>query len=131
MEVSIFAKIIRGDIPSYKIYEDELVFAFLDIHPVMPGHTLVVPKKQVQFVWDLDAADYEAVMRAAKHIALHLRERAEQPYVAQRIVGTDVPHAHVHLIPFSDSSQLHHRPDLHAEPDHKALSELAKRLAME
>jgi diadenosine tetraphosphate (Ap4A) HIT family hydrolase len=63
MEESIFTKIVKGEIPSHKVYEDALTLAFLDIHPVQPGHTLVIPKKQVEFVWDLPEEDYQAVDR--------------------------------------------------------------------
>src|SRR4051812_17391469 len=106
MQDSIFTKIIKGEIPSYKIYEDERVYAFLDIHPVTPGHVLVIPRTQVEFVWDLDEVDYTAVMDAAKMIALHLRGVLNVPYVGEKIVGVDVPHAHVQLIPFTHSDEF-------------------------
>lgn len=129
MEPSLFTKIIQGTIPSHKIYEDELTLAFLDIHPVQPGHVLVIPKSQVEFVWDLSDADYRAVMNTAKLVARRLREVLDVPYVGERIVGTDVPHAHVHLIPFTSTDQLRSEPDFGPEPDHQALAEMAKRLA--
>lgn len=106
MQDSIFTKIIKGEIPSYKIYEDEHTLAFLDIHPIQPGHTLVIPKAQVEFVWDLDDATYAALMQTTKKLALHLRQTLAVPYVHERIVGTDVPHAHVHLVPFHEPHQL-------------------------
>ena len=74
MQDSIFTKIIKGEIPSHKIYEDDSVLAFLDIHPVQSGHTLVIPKKQVEFVWDLPDPDYVSLMAATKKVALRLRE---------------------------------------------------------
>ena len=128
MEESIFTKIINGDIPSHKIYEDDFVYAFLDIHPIAPGHTLVVPRKQVEFIWDLDDTTYEQLQVAVKKIALHLRETLGVPYVGQQIIGVDVPHAHIHLIPFTEVSEYHNRPDPMAEPDHSALAELAAKL---
>ena len=73
MEDSIFTKIIKGGIPSHKVYEDSDTFAFLDIHPITAGHTLVVPKKQVEFLWDLDDTAYQALMATTKKIALQLR----------------------------------------------------------
>ena len=103
-EPSIFTKIINGDIPAHKIYEDELTLAFLDIHPVQPGHVLVIPKQQIEFVWDLPDELYRAVMATTKKMALHLREVLDAPYVSERITGVDVPHAHVQLIPFSDAA---------------------------
>lgn len=123
-------KIIRGDIPSYKIYEDEDVFAFLDIHPVTPGHVLVVPKKQVEFLWDLDDETYHAVMTSAKKIALHLRERLGVPYVGEQVIGVDVPHAHVHLIPFATVAEYRNHPDMSDDPDFESLAAMAEKLKM-
>lgn len=130
MQDSIFTKIIRGDIPSYKIYEDDKTFAFLDIHPIQPGHILVVPKKQVEFLWDLDDETYAAVAATAKKLALHLRETLAVPYVGEKVIGVDVPHAHVHLVPFSTTEQYRTIVDTSAEPDHAALTSMAARLAL-
>lgn len=129
MEDSIFTKIIRGEIPCEKIYEDELTLAFLDIHPVQPGHTLVIPKRQVQFVWDMTDEEYQAVMATAKKVAERIREVLGAPYVGEQIVGLDVPHAHVHLYPFSSIEEYRHMPDKHNTPDYAALAEMAKKLA--
>jgi histidine triad (HIT) family protein len=128
MEESIFTKIINGEIPAHKIYEDEKTLAFLDIHPIQPGHVLVISKKQVEFLWDLDDDDYQAVMAAAKKVALHQRSVLGVPYVGVKVMGTDVPHTHVHLVPFSIGSEYHKQPDLDAEPDHEALAAMAKKL---
>jgi histidine triad (HIT) family protein len=130
MQDSIFTKIIRGEIPCHKIYEDEKTLAFLDIHPTTEGHTLVIPKTQVEFVWDLSEEDYTAVMATVKKLALHLREQLNVPYVGSKIIGTDVPHAHVHLIPFVRSDEYTPTPDMSAEPDHAVLAEIAKKLAL-
>ncbi len=129
MSDSIFTKIIKGEIPCHKVYEDDTTLAFLDIHPVQPGHTLVIPKKQVEFVWDLPADDYQAVMATTKKVALRMREVLPPPYVSSRIVGVDVPHAHVQLIPFSVADELRKQQDMDAEPDHTVLAEMAKKLA--
>lgn len=129
MQDSIFTKIINGEIPSHKIYEDDLTYVFLDIHPVQPGHTLVIPKKQVEFLWDLEDADYQAVMNTAKNLASHIRDTLEVPYVGLKVLGIDVPHAHVHLIPFSTTEEFEHHPDMSAEPDHAALAAMAEKLA--
>mgnify|MGYP001570262271 CR=1 FL=1 len=128
MQDSLFTKIINGDVPSHKVYEDEHTFAFLDIHPIVPGHTLVIPKKQVEFVWDLDDDTYRYLQDAVKKVALRQREVLGVPYVGQQIIGVDVPHAHVHLIPFTDVSEYRRRPD-DAEPNHEALAEVAAKLA--
>lgn len=130
MQDSIFTKIIKGEIPCHKVYEDEKTIAFLDIHPVREGHILVVPKSQVEFLWDLESVDYAAVMSTVQKIALHLREQMNVPYVGEQVIGVDVPHAHVHLIPFSDVKEFRNQPDMTAEPDHTALVQLAKRLAL-
>jgi histidine triad (HIT) family protein len=130
MQESIFTKIVNGEIPAYKIYEDELTLAFLDIHPVQPGHVLVIPKQQIEFVWDLPDELYQAVMATTKKVALHMRETLSAPYVHERIVGIDVPHAHVQLIPFSDSAQLRVQPDMDADPDHRALAAVHEQLKL-
>jgi histidine triad (HIT) family protein len=129
MQDSIFTKIVKGEIPSHKVYEDEQTLAFLDIHPVQPGHVLVIPKKQVEFVWDLDDNDYRAVMETSRKVAKRLRDVLGTKFVGERIVGVDVPHAHVQLIPFNTVEEWHAPQDMGAEPDHAALAELARRLA--
>lgn len=125
---SIFTKIIKGEIPSHKIYEDDHIFAFLDIHPITPGHILVVPKVQVAFVWDLDDASYDALMNGVRKLALHLRDTLDVPYVGEQIIGVDVLHAHVHLIPFTTVAQYRNHPDTTEAPDHDALAAMAEKL---
>lgn len=129
MQDSIFTRIINGEIPCHKIYEDEYTFAFLDIHPITPGHTLVIPKRQVEFLWDLDDVTYQQVMASAKKIATHLRNTLSVPYVGEQVIGVDVPHAHVHLVPFTTAAEFHHIPDMSAEPNHAALAATAEKLA--
>jgi histidine triad (HIT) family protein len=128
MEDSIFTKIINGDIPSHKIYEDDTVFAFLDIHPINTGHTLVVPKQQVEFLWDLEDEVYQHVMAATKKIAEHMRSVLGVEFVGLQVIGVDVPHAHIHLIPFNEVSEYHNIPDQSADPNHGALAAVAKKL---
>jgi len=129
MQDSIFTKIINGDIPSHKIYEDDDVYAFLDIRPITPGHTLVIPKKQVEFVWDLDDETYAKLTAAAKKIALHIRSTLNVPYVGEQVIGVDVPHAHIHLIPFTHAIEFHQEADQSAEPDHATLAKMAELLS--
>jgi histidine triad (HIT) family protein len=129
MQDSIFTKIIKGEIPSYKIYEDDRVYAFLDIHPKTPGHTLIVPKKQVEFVWDMEDEDYLAVMTVAKKIALRIRESLNYKYVGQLVFGIDVPHAHVHVYGFNQPEESRRIPEPNDEVDHEALAAVAKKLA--
>lgn len=128
MSDSLFTKIIRGDIPSYKLYEDDKTYVFLDIHPKQPGHTLVIPKNQVEFVWDLPPEDYQALMETVQKVAKHLRDVLQVPYVGEQIVGTDVPHTHIHLIPFTTTEEFLAHP-ASGEPDDAALAEMARKLA--
>lgn len=128
MQDSIFTKIIKGEIPSHKVYEDDKTLAFMDIHPVTEGHVLVIPKTQVEFIWDLSDEDYKAVMETTRKVARRLRDVSGRPFVSARIVGVDVPHAHVQLIPFSKSIELAFQPDMTAQPDHSALATVADKL---
>jgi histidine triad (HIT) family protein len=131
MQETIFTKIINGEVPCHKIFEDAQTFAFLDIHPVQPGHTLVVPKKQVRFVWDLDEEDYQALMTTVRRVAHQLRTVLKPGYVGEIIEGIEIPHAHVKLIPFTSVDQFRRLPNELEEPDHAALAEMAARLAFD
>ncbi len=106
MEDSTFTKIIQGKTPSYKIYEDELTIAFLDIHPTRYGHTLVVSKKQVDQYIDLPDEDYLALWVTVKKVATKLRTVVQKERVGIVVKGVDIPHAHVHLIPFDNGESL-------------------------
>ena len=99
---SVFAKIVAGEIPCYKVYEDDKVLAFLDIHPETKGHTLVIPKVEVDRIYDLADEDYGALMAAAKKIARHMEDVTGQRII-WKVVGTDVPHAHIHLEPLDET----------------------------
>lgn len=101
---SIFTKIINGDIPCYKIYEDDKTFAFLDIHPESKGHVLVVPKNEVDKIYELPDDDYAALMATVKKLSVHLEKRLGARII-WKVVGTDVPHAHVHLMPLDPDWQ--------------------------
>ena len=98
---SVFSRIIEGEIPSYKVYEDERTYAFLDIKPETAGHTLVVPKVEVDKVYELDDINYDALWRSARKIAQKMEEVLGKR-VVMKVVGTDVPHAHVHLMPMDE-----------------------------
>ena len=126
---SVFSKIVRGEVPCHKIYEDELTMAFLDIHPVQPGHTLIIPKQQFEFVWDMDEVTYQAVMATTRLVAQRLKQVMNTPFIGEEVVGVDVPHAHIHLIPFSAVFDFRRIPDMSTEPDHEALSKLAAKIA--
>lgn len=129
MQDSIFTKIIKGEIPCHKVYEDDRTFAFLDIHPVRAGHVLVVPKVQVDHLWDLEAADYQAVMATARKVAKRISAVLQPARVGSHVAGLDVPHAHIHLFPFSTNEEFWVRPDPTSEPDHAALAKMAAKLA--
>lgn len=129
MEESIFTKIINGEIPCHKIYEDDKTFAFLDIHPKTPGHTLIVPKKQVEFLWDLDDEDYDAVMRAAKKVARRIKKVLDFEYVGEMVFGIEVPHTHVHVFGFNSIEEFRFIPAIGTVPNHEALAATAKKLA--
>ncbi len=123
---TIFQKIIDGEIPSHKIYEDERVLAFLDIFPTNAGHTLVIPKRASEFVWDMASDDYNYLMSVAQKLAKHLRATLPYQYVGMQVVGVDVPHAHVHLIPFNSVTEFTNSAKKQA--DQVELAELAKKL---
>ena len=103
---SIFTKIIQGDIPSYKIAEDQGHYAFLDINPNAKGHTLVVPKKEVDKLFDLDEESYKALLQFARRIAKALEKTIPCNRIGMSVVGLEVPHAHVHLIPMNRVSDM-------------------------
>ena len=96
---SLFSKIIAGEIPCRRVWEDSDHLAFLDIRPVQPGHTLVVPKREVSFMFDLSAEEYDALWQAVRTVEAKLREALGCERVVLSVVGWEVPHVHVHLIP--------------------------------
>jgi len=103
---SIFTKIINREIPSYKIAENDIFFAFLDINPLTEGHTLIVPKKETDYLFDLDDETLGKMMIFAKKIARALDKTIACTRVGVIVIGTEVPHAHIHLIPFNDEAEL-------------------------
>jgi histidine triad (HIT) family protein len=98
---SIFTKIVKGDIPSYKVAEDDRFYAFLDINPLAKGHTLVIPKKEVDNLFDLDDKTYGDLLLFAKKIARALDQVMPCARVGVAVVGLEVPHAHIHLVPIN------------------------------
>ena len=127
MEDSLFTKIIKKEVPAHIIYEDDKTLAFLDIFPIVRGHTLVIPKTQVENVWDLNDQDYQALMATVKKVALRLDRVLSPAKVGLKIMGTDVPHAHVHVIPFNDPEEFHIKSN-HNQTDHSVLERLASEL---
>ena len=108
---NIFAQIIKGVIPCYKIYEDDKTFAFLDIHPESKGHVLVIPKIEVDKIYDLPDEDFQALMSTVKKLSKHLESKLGAR-ILWKVVGTDVPHAHVHLMPLDPDWQYGHTLEL-------------------
>lgn len=98
---SVFTKIINGEIPAYKIAEDEDFIAFLDVMPLVKGHTLVVPKKEVDLIFDLDSEDYKNLWSFAQNVAKKIKKAIPCVRVGVAVVGLEVPHAHIHLIPLN------------------------------
>lgn len=103
---SIFSKIIAGEIPSYKVAEDNDFYAFLDINPVTPGHTLVVPKKEISYIFDLDNDEYAAFTLFAKRVASALEKAMPCKRIGVTVIGLEVPHAHIHLLPINSEADM-------------------------
>jgi histidine triad (HIT) family protein len=131
MADSIFTKIIKGEIPSHKVYEDDKTYAFMDIYPIQTGQVLVVPKQPADFVWDMDSDHYLALMATVQKVGQRIREAFPQKKrVGVIIEGLDVvDHAHVKVFPFDTHEEMCHVPDHDQEPDHEQLAALAKTLA--
>ncbi len=106
---TIFTKIINGEIPSYKIAEDENFIAFLDAMPLVKGHTLVVPKKETDLIFDLDTEEYKNLWGFAQQIAKKIKGAVPCVRVGVAVVGLEVPHAHIHLIPLNTVEELNFR----------------------
>ena len=128
MESSIFTKIINGEIPCHKVYEDEKTFAFMDIHPIQPGMVLVIPKEQIANIEDLSEDTYLAVMKTARQIQIAQRKLfPDKLKMAIQVEGLDVQHVHVKLFPIDSPEEFHaHAPT--SEPDHAQLAELAENI---
>lgn len=125
---SIFTKIINGEIPCYKIAESETCFAFLDINPLAKGHTLVVPKKEVDYIFDVDDATYSELMRFSKKVALAIERVVPCQRMGMTVVGLEVPHAHVHLVPINAIDDMNFaRPKLNFSKEE--MEALAKEIA--
>lgn len=103
---SIFTRIINGEIPCYKIAENDKFFAFLDINPLMKGHTLVIPKKETDYIFDIDDNDLAEMMLFAKQIAVRIKEVTSCTKVGVAVIGLEVPHAHIHLVPMQKEGDL-------------------------
>jgi histidine triad (HIT) family protein len=115
---SIFSRIVAGEIPCYKIAENERYFAFLDISPLTPGHTLVIPKREVDYLYDLDDVEIAEINVFAKMVAVALRKAVPCQRIGSAVIGLEVPHAHIHLIPIQkERDMLFSNPKLKLSPE--------------
>ncbi|WP_289159134.1 HIT family protein [uncultured Muribaculum sp.] len=103
---TIFSKIAAGEIPSYKVAEDDKHYAFLDINPVAPGHTLVIPKKEVDYIFDLSDDEYLELQLFAKRVAKAMKKSLPCERVGVAVIGLEVPHTHIHLVPINKESDM-------------------------
>jgi len=115
---SIFSRIVAGEIPCYKIAEDEQFFAFLDIRPLTLGHTLVIPKEEIDYLYDLEDQQLADINVFAKKIAIAIKKAISCKRVGAAVIGLEVPHAHIHLIPINkESDMLFTNPKLSPAPE--------------
>ena len=124
----IFCKINRGEIPSHKIYEDKKFLAFLDIHPINPGHLLLIPKKHVDYVFDLEEPLYSEMFKVAKNISKNLKKVMKAKRIGIAVEGFAVPHVHIHLVPINNENELDHHRAKEATPEE--LSKVAKKILL-
>ncbi len=125
---SIFSKIVKGEIPSYKVAENDKYYAFLDINPLVAGHVLVVPKQETDYLFDLSDDDLGGIMVFAKKVAKAIRKAIPCNRVGVAVIGLDVPHAHIHLIPINHAHDMDFsRPKL--KPSGEELQAIATKIA--
>lgn len=122
--MTIFSRIINGEIPCYKVAENEDFFAFLDINPVNWGHTLVVPKREVDYIFDLSDEELAAMIVFAKRVAAAIKETLPCKKVAMTVIGLEVPHAHIHLVPIKAESDMDFRNKI-SDPDAEKMKQIA------
>lgn len=125
---SIFSRIAAGEIPSYKVAEDDRHYAFLDINPVQPGHTLVIPKREVDYIYDLPDDELAALHVFAKRVAEGMRKALGCKKVGVAVIGLEVPHAHIHLIPINRESDMRFDKE-RAVPTSEQMQEIANSIA--
>lgn len=126
--MTIFSKIIAGEIPCYKVAENDKFFAFLDINPVNWGHTLVVPKKETDYIFDIDDAELGEMMIFAKRVAKAIRTAIPCRKVGVTVLGLEVPHAHIHLVPLQHEGDMDFSKKI-SDPDPGRMAELSAGIA--
>lgn len=127
---SIFSRIAAGDIPSYKVAADDRFYAFLDINPVVPGHTLVIPRREVDYIFDLDDEELAAFQVFAKRVARAIAKAIPCRKVGQAVIGLEVPHAHIHLLPIQAESDMNFFKE-HVKLSEEEMSAIAQSIAKE
>ena len=127
---SIFTKIVEGEIPSYKVAEDDNFYAFLDINPLAAGHTLVIPKKEVDYIFDLDDETYAGLMAFAKKIATAMKKALPCKRIGVAVLGMEVPHTHIHLVPLQSEADLNFK-NKRVELTPEEFKEIASKIAAE
>lgn len=125
---SIFSRIAAGEIPSYKVAEDNRHFAFLDISPVHPGHVLVIPQKEVDYIFDLTDEEYTSLMLFAKRVAKAIKKAIPCKKVGVTVIGLDVPHTHVHLVPMNTGADMNFCAPKLSLPDEE-MKEIATKIS--
>lgn len=126
--MTIFSKIINGDIPCYKIAEDENFFAFLDINPVNWGHTLVVPKREEDYIFDLSDEELSAMTLFAKRVAKAIKAAIPCRKVGVTVLGLEVPHAHIHLVPLKNEGDMDFKNKID-NPDPEKMKQIARAIS--
>ena len=125
---TIFTRIIKGEIPCYKIAEDEKFFAFLDISPLKEGHTLVVPKKHSSYIFDMDDQELAEMMVFAKKVAKAIEKNVPCLRIGVAVIGLEVPHTHIHLVPLQEENDLNFRKERPVVSKEK-MQEIAAKIA--
>lgn len=126
--MTIFSKIIAGEIPCYKIAENDKFFAFLDINPLAWGHTLVVPKRETDYIFDIDDAELAEMTVFAKHVAQAIKEALPCRKVGMAVIGLEVPHAHIHLVPLKQEGDMDFSKKIQ-DPDPEKMKQIARAIA--
>lgn len=126
---SIFSRIVAGEIPCYKVAEDEKYFAFLDISPVAKGHTLVIPKHEVDYIFDLDDEEYAGLTAFAKKVAAAMKKVMPCKRIGVAVLGLEVPHTHIHLVPINKESDMNFFKEKLSLPAEE-MAEIAAKIAV-
>lgn len=125
---SIFTRIVKGEIPSYKVAESDKFYAFLDIAPMAKGHTLVIPKREVDYIFDIEDQEYMELQLFAKRVAEAIKEAIPCQRVGVAVLGMEVPHAHIHLVPLQSEADMDFRKSK-LQLSTEEFQEIAKRIS--